>query len=123
VGAQQAELDCTECLATKVRAGYGYATSLWREKLMLAAFAGGGFLGQNLNSDGLYLSATASIHLHLSPVFALQLSAEQQHFQDSLSVDVYKAATRFTLTEQTDLRIYFAQKGVEEIGLSLGFYW
>lgn len=123
VGAQQSELDCTECLSTKARAGYGYATSLWREKLMFAAFAGGGFLGQNLNSDGLYLSATASIHLHLSPVFALQLSAEQQHFQDSLSVDVYNAAARFTLTEQTDLRMYFAKKSVEEIGLSLGFYW
>lgn len=123
VGAEQAELDCTECLSTKARAGYGYATSLWREKLMFAAFAGGGYLGQNLNSDGLYLSATASIHLHLSTVLALQLSVEQRHFQESLSVDVYQAAARFTLTEQTDLRIYFAQKGLEEIGLSLGFYW
>lgn len=123
VGAEQAELDCTECLSSKARAGYGYATSLWSEKLTLAAFAGGGFLGQNLDSDGLYFSATAGLHLHLSPMFGLQLSAEQRYFQNSLSVDVYKAATRFTLTEQTDLRIQFAKKDVEEIGLSVGFYW
>lgn len=123
VGAEQAELDCIECLSTKARAGYGYATSLWREKLTLATFAGGGFLGQNLNSDGLYLSATGSLYLHLSPMFALQLSAEQRHFQDSLRVDIYTAAARLSLTEQTDVRIHFAHKDVEEIGLSLGFYW
>lgn len=123
VGAEQAELDCTECLSTKARTGYGYAISLWRERLMLAAFAGGGFLGQNLDSDGLYLSATGNVQLHFSPMFALQLTAEQQHYQNNLRIDVYKAAARFALTEQTDLRMYFAQKRSEEIGISLGFYW
>ena len=123
VGAEQAKLDCTECLSTKARAGYGYAISLWQEKFMLAAFAGGGFLSQNFNSDGLYMSATASAQLHLSPAVALQISAEQQHFKDGPDIDVYKAAARFSITRQTDVRIYFAQKDIEEIGLSLGFYW
>ena len=123
VGAEQAELDCTDCLSTKARAGYGYATSLLQENLMFAVFAGGGFLGQNYDGDGLYASATASIQLHLSSVFTLQASAEQQYFNDGPVIDVYKAAARFSMTQQTDARVYFAHKEVEEIGLSLGFYW
>ncbi|MET0356748.1 MAG: DUF4105 domain-containing protein, partial [Cellvibrio sp.] len=123
VGAKQEWLGCTDCLATKARSGYGYATSTFNDRLLMAGFIGGGFLGQSLDSENLYASARATLNLNINEKLSFLAEAEQRLFQSDKEVHLYIFQTRVQLSKQTDARFYFAQDTEQELGFSVGVYW
>jgi hypothetical protein len=123
VGAQQAQLGCDDCLSTKLRSGYGYASNIVGDRLLMAGFVGGGFLGQSASSDHLYVSATAALNWHIAAGLTLHAEAEQRHFENERNLSVYRLQLRGQISQQTDVRAYFARDKEQESGISFGFYW
>lgn len=122
-GAEQEWLDCTQCLASKIRSGYGYATSISNDRLLIAGFAGAGFLGRSLNTEGLYTSGLATINLNINSDWALRAEAELRHYKTGDDIHIYRTQARWHFSTQMDTRLYFAQDREQEFGVSLGLYW
>ncbi len=121
-GAQQEWLDCDKCLVTKLRSGYGYASSFIKDRLLLAGFVGGGFWGQSAAEENIYASFLMTANFTINDQWSARLEAEQRHFNNR-DVNLYRGQLRAQIATQMDARLYFAQDREQEAGLSLGFYW
>lgn len=122
-GAQQEQLGGNDRLATKIRSGYGYATSLFQDKVLIAGFAGGGFLGRSTNSDQLYVSGLATLNWNISEHWALRTEAEDRYFNNGEERAILRTQIRLQTSSQTDARLYFTEDKKQEFGISMGLYW
>lgn len=123
VGAEQQHLGCDECLATKIRSGYGYSSSILNDHLLLAGFSGAGFFGRSMTSDALYVSGLATMSLNLNNNWSMYIGAEQRYFNNGDTATIHQAKIRKKISQNIDMRLYFAKDEEQETGLSIGFYW
>jgi hypothetical protein len=123
VGAEQQWLTCTDCLATNVKSGYGYASSILNDSVLIAGYLGGGFLGRSTHNDGIYAAGIGTINMNLSDDFSLRGDIEHRQFYDTTDSIIYRAQARWHFSSQMDFRATFAQDIEQEFALSVGLYW
>ena len=123
LGAEQRWLTCTNCLATNIKSGYGYASSIWGDSVLIAGYLGGGFLGQSMNADGIYAAGTGTINMNVSDSFSLRGEIENRQFYNSTESIIYRSQARWYFSPQMDLRATFARDKERELSLSFGLYW
>ena len=122
-GAKRQNLSCSDCLAAKLRAGYGYATTTWNDQLLIAGFLGGGYLGRSVRSDWLYASEKLVINLDVNDRWGLRADVEMRNFADKSTGHLYSVKARFHISTQSDIRVFFSEDKGHEFGISAGFYW
>jgi hypothetical protein len=123
VGAAQREMSCNNCEAIKVNSGIGYGFEGIPE-LNITGFVGGGYLGENINTDDGYLSTKIISTWYAFERFSSRLEFEQRFYSGGKKDFLTKLNGRYLLQQNLDIRVSIAKdQSANEFGLSFGWYW
>lgn len=116
--------DCDDCLDFLVNGGLGLSKSIGNDKLIISAFLGGGFEGDNLTEEALHTTGRILLNFTLSPSTRMRMEASNDNFikQDYHRI-TYTIEGRTELTINSDVRIQVKETDELELKLAFGFYW
>jgi len=124
LGAEQLNLDCTDCLAHSSYAKIGYSHPLAGELLSFSAQIGGGYIGKNWSDDNLYIDALTRIHANLKNDSRLQVNLTHREFVNTAKKeDILSLTYRLQIGSSKDLRFSYKKNRRHESSVSIGHYW
>lgn len=112
-------------LASFAAAGYGLAQSYSKDKLNAAAFIGVGFHDTKLTTQGIYISATATVNAYITSQWSWNIKAEHRHYQ-SYEEQQVDTTLRYAFGANLDSRLtwnYNSASNSNSIALQMGWYW
>lgn len=123
-GIQEKYLGCDRCLALKVDAATGYASSMWDGKLVVGAFIGAGYFAERDTREGWFASPSVSVNVAAGPRVNARVNWGVREYYGGESQAYSNFQARFATGAQTDLRFHYQkQDNKQELGLAWGVYW
>ena len=123
IGTTQSALGCSDCTASKLNSGIGYAFES-ELNFNVSGFVGIGYLGANINVDNAFLAARLASTWYASEQVGLNLDTEVRQFQSGYQSYFHKLTIRYSWETNSEMRLIVASDNrATEIALSYGWYW
>ncbi len=115
---------CDDCFDLMINSGIGLTNSLLKDRVILSAFIGGGFLGNSLKEEAFHSTARLMLNVNVSPTIRFQIEARNDYFiKEERDNNLYLFEGRKQLSKNSDLRIKVENDRDFQYSMAVGFYW
>ena len=124
LGLRQKNLNCLDCLTSRLEGDYGFSTNLGT-KISIAAYGGAGIQDNQQGSGNLFIRAALLSHFHITDTFNMRLAIERPKQIDGSGGlnNNYLFEARQRLALNTDIRFLYEKNDAQQFSINLGFYF